>query len=115
MRASAPEARAMVMTEVGRLEPRTFPLPPLGNDDGILRVEATGICGSDHSQFRGHLTGVGAVTPVIPGHEVVGRIEAAGAAALAHWGVEIGDLVVLHEVVHTGDGMLVYGITAPTT
>ena len=105
----------MVMTEVGRLEAHTFPLPPLGNDDGILRVEATGICGSDHSQFRGHLTGVGAVTPVIPGHEVVGRLEAAGPAALAHWGVEVGDLVVLHEVVHTGDGMLVYGITAPTT
>ena len=48
MRTSVPEARAMVMTEVGRLEAHTFPLPPLGNDDGILRVEATGICGSDH-------------------------------------------------------------------
>ena len=105
----------MVMTEVGRLEARTFPLPRVDDDDGILRVEATGICGSDHSQFRGHLPGVGAVTPVIPGHEVVGRVEAAGAAALTRWGVDVGELVVLHEVVHTDEGMLVYGITAPTT
>jgi alcohol dehydrogenase len=103
------------MTEVGRLEARTFPLPSVEDDDGILRVAATGICGSDHSQFRGQLPGVGAVTPVIPGHEVVGRVEAAGAAALARWGVDVGDLVVLHEVVRTGEGMLVYGITAPTT
>jgi len=48
MRTSVPEARAMVMTEVGRLEARTFPLPRVDDDDGILRVEATGICGSDH-------------------------------------------------------------------
>jgi threonine dehydrogenase-like Zn-dependent dehydrogenase len=109
------EARALVMTEVGRLEAQTFPLPPVANDDGILRVEATGICGSDYSQFRGHLAGVGAVTPVIPGHEVVGRVEAAGPGALARWGVDVGDLVVLHEVVHAADGMLVYGITVRTT
>src|ERR1700736_4804929 len=95
------EARAMVTTVVGRLEARTFPLPPIDKDDGILRMEATGICGSDHSQLHGRLPGVGAVTPVIPGHEVVGRVEAAGAAALARWGVDVGDLVVLHEVVHT--------------
>jgi len=115
MSPGAPEARALVMPEVGRLEARTFPLPALAGDDGLLRVEATGICGSDHSQFRGHLTGVGAVVPVIPGHEVVGRVEAAGSAALARWGVGLGDLVVLHEVVHTDGGLLVYGITVPTT
>jgi len=109
------EATALVMTEPGRLEEQRFPIPTVGADDGVLRVEATGICGSDHSQFRGHLPGIGAVTPVIPGHEVVGRIDAAGADALARWGVAEGDLVVLHEVVNVDDGMLVYGITVPTT
>ena len=72
------DATALVMTEPGRLEEQRFPIPAIGVDDGVLRVEATGICGSDHSQFRGHLPGIGAVTPVIPGHEIVGRIEAAG-------------------------------------
>jgi alcohol dehydrogenase len=109
------EATALVMTEPGRLEQQRFPIPAVGSDDGVLRVEATGICGSDHSQFRGHLPGIGAVTPVIPGHEVVGRVEAAGADALQRWGVTEGDLVVLHEVVTVDGGMLVYGITVPTT
>ena len=108
-------AHAVVMTAVGRLEEQSFPVPAVGRDDGVLRVEATGICGSDHSQFRGHLPGIGAVTPVIPGHEIVGRIEAAGPEALARWGVAEGDLVVLHEVVQADTGMLVYGITVPTT
>lgn len=109
------EAHALVMTRIGRLEPRSFPLPAIGDDDGLLRVEATGICGSDHSQYRGELPGIGAVTPVIPGHEIVGRIHAAGDAASARWGVGEGDLVVLHEVVHAAGSMLVYGITVPTT
>jgi threonine dehydrogenase-like Zn-dependent dehydrogenase len=108
-------AFALVLTAPGRLEPQQFPVPAPARDDGVLRVAATGICGSDHSQFAGRLTGVGAVTPVIPGHEIVGRVEAAGPAALARWGVAEGDLVVLHEVVRAPDGVLVYGITVPIT
>src|SRR4029078_3958640 len=42
-------------------------------------------------------------------------MEAPGGDALARWGVAEGDLVVLHEVVALADGMLVYGITVPTT
>jgi alcohol dehydrogenase len=108
-------AHAMVMTGIGRLEHQELPVPAVGEDDGILSVEATGICGSDHAQLRGELPGIGAVIPVIPGHEIVGRVQAAGPVALTRWGVAEGDLVVLHEVVRTAGAVLVYGITVPTT
>ncbi|MCU1457398.1 MAG: Alcohol dehydrogenase GroES domain protein [Actinomycetia bacterium] len=117
------KAHALVLTEPGHLEARDLPFPEIGEDDGLLRVEATGICGSDVHQFRGTLVGAPCVTPTIPGHEVVGRVERAGAAALARWGVSVGDLVVMEEVVMCGecprcrgggpgcDHMRVYGLS----
>ncbi len=96
-------AHALVLTEPGRLEPREIPLPETGAHDGLLRVEATGICGSDVHQFHGTLSGAPCVTPTIPGHEIVGRVERAGPEALARWRVSIGDLVVMEEVVTCGE------------
>jgi alcohol dehydrogenase len=96
-------ARALVLVEPGRLEARELPLPEVGPDDGLLRVEATGICGSDVSQYHGRLAGAPCVTPTIPGHEIVGVVERAGPDALARWGVAEGDLVVLEEVVTCGE------------
>ena len=95
-------ADALVLVEPGRLEPRRLPIPEIGDDDGLLRVTATGICGSDVHQFHGTLAGAPCVTPTIPGHEIVGVVERAGPAALARWGVAEGDLVVLEEVVTCG-------------
>jgi threonine dehydrogenase-like Zn-dependent dehydrogenase len=96
-------ARALVLVEPGRLEERSFPLPEIGAEDGLLRVTATGICGSDVHQFHGRLAGAPCVTPTVPGHEIVGVLEQAGPAALARWGVAEGDLVVLEEVVTCGE------------
>ncbi len=106
-------SRVLVLTEVGRLEARELPIPEIGDDDGLLRVEAAGICGSDYHQFCGELPGVGAVMPVVPGHEIVGRIERLGAAAAERWGLGEGDRVVLEEVLHdeAGGPLRVYGIT----
>ena len=108
-------SRALVLTEVRRLEARKLPLPELADDAGLLRVEAAGICGSDYQQFCGRLPGVGAVMPVVPGHEIVGRIERLGAKAARRWDVREGDRVVLEEVLHTGQSgaLRVYGLTIP--
>ena len=61
---------AMVQTAPGELVARDLPIPEIGHDDALLRIEACGICGSDYEQFEGVLK---TPVPVIPGHEE-GRI-----------------------------------------
>ena len=70
---------AVVQTGIGALELRTLPIPEIGDDDALLRVEACGICGSDREQLEGAFPT--AALPAIPGHEPVGRIAAIGASA----------------------------------
>lgn len=88
-------SRAMVVTEPGRMEMRRFPLPKIGQDDGLLKVELVGVCGSDPGIFKGKASRAPRPYPLILGHEIVGRIQAAGAAARARWGVEVGDRVIV--------------------
>ena len=76
-------SRAAVLVEPERLA--EFPLPEVGDDDGLLRVEATGICGSDYAQFQGRLSVFDAPMPIIPGHEVVGRVHELGPSAAQRW------------------------------
>jgi threonine dehydrogenase-like Zn-dependent dehydrogenase len=87
---------AMVLAEPGRLVPRELPIPELGADQALLRVETCGICGSDVEQFEGQLR-----TPndVIPGHEPLGVIEAIGDAAARRWGVDVGDRVAVENMI----------------
>jgi alcohol dehydrogenase len=85
-------ATAAVLPEPHRLEVRRFPFPELGEDDGLLRIEACGLCGTDHEEFTGHLR---APFEFVPGHEVVGVVERAGPAALERWGVRLGDRVAV--------------------
>ena len=82
----------MVQTGPRRLEPRELPLPEIGAGEALLRVEACGICGSDHEQFEGVLP---RAVPVIPGHEPLGAIEAIGDRAAQRWGVDVGDRVAV--------------------
>lgn len=84
--------QALVLTEPRRLEARTFERPRLGDDDALLRVEACGLCGTDHEQYTGALP---AGAPFVPGHEAVGLIDAIGPAAAERWGVEAGDRVAV--------------------
>ena len=85
-------AEALVLREPRRFERRHFDLPKLGDDDGILRVEACGLCGTDHEQYTGHLPSRHAF---IPGHEVIGTIESLGSRAVDRWGVQAGQRVAV--------------------
>ena len=85
-------ARAMVQTGPGTLELQKFPIPDVGSDDAVLRVEACGICGTDLETFRGDIP---LRYPVIPGHETVGVIEEIGEIASRAWGVVPGDRVIV--------------------
>ena len=50
------KCRAMVVTSPGKMEPREFPLPEIGDDDGLIKVELVGVCGSDPGIFKGKAT-----------------------------------------------------------
>ncbi|GGH44471.1 zinc-dependent alcohol dehydrogenase [Microbacterium album] len=89
--------RAAVQTGPRQIEMREFPRPKIGADDGLLRVEANGICGSDVEIYRGHLGSN--PNPFIPGHEPMGIIEEVGERAAERWGVQVGDRVALEVIV----------------
>lgn len=103
--------RAGVFPGNGRVEVREFPIPDPPPGGAVLQVEAVGLCGSDVGQFHGVLHLPGAMFPIVPGHEVVGRIMRL--AADAQSGVVEGDRVGLDEVL-LGDPMRLYGFTAMT-
>lgn len=88
--------RAAVQTGPREIEIREFPRPKIGDDDGLLRVEANAICGSDVEIFNGHL---GERPPFIPGHEPMGIVEEIGERAAERWGVQEGDRVALEVIV----------------
>ena len=87
-----PRTLAIVLTAPRQLEPRDLPVPDVTDDTALLRIEACGICGSDVEQFEGTLR---TPTPVIPGHEPLGVIEAIGDTAAQRWGVDVGDRVAV--------------------
>ena len=72
-------AHAAVLTGPRKIEMREFALPEIGPDDGLLRVEANGLCGTDYDQYlcEFKIGGFGKV-PIIPGHEPIGWIERVG-------------------------------------
>jgi len=81
------------------LHERSFAIPELADDDALLRVEACGLCGTDHEQFTGVLGGGFAF---VPGHESVGTIEAIGPRAAERWGVAAGDRVAVEVFLSCG-------------
>lgn len=86
------EAAALVLEAPGRLVRRRLAVPTIGDDDALLRVEACGLCGTDHEQYSGALP---AGYAFVPGHETVGVVEAIGDSAAARWGVTAGDRVAV--------------------
>lgn len=61
----------------GPVEVRSVDDPEPGEDGAVLRVEATGVCRSDWHGWMGHDPDIR--LPHVPGHEISGVVEAAGA------------------------------------
>jgi threonine dehydrogenase-like Zn-dependent dehydrogenase len=89
--------RTMVLLKPKTMVAREFARPVIGPDDGLLRIEACGICGSDYEQYEGAQPPHEDYTPfpVIPGHEPLGVIEEIGGQAQERWGVTVGDRVAV--------------------
>lgn len=96
-------SRAIVQTAPRALELRELPLPEIGEDDALLRIEACGICGSDYEQYDGVLP---VRFPVVPGHEPVGRIERIGPRAAERWGVAEGERVCVEALIPSEEGVI---------
>jgi threonine dehydrogenase-like Zn-dependent dehydrogenase len=94
--------RAAVLVDRQRIELEEFELPRIGPDEGLLRVEACGLCGTDVEVYDGALTAIGLPFGIIPGHEPVGIIEEIGESAARRWGVAIGSRVVVEPLIGCG-------------
>src|SRR5690349_6561591 len=71
--------RELVLTEIGRLDVREAPVPTPGPGEVVIRVAATGICGSDVHGYTGEN---GRRHPgQVMGHESSGTIAALGPGA----------------------------------
>ena len=90
---------AAVVVATRKMEIQTFDLPAIGEDDGLLKVEMCGVCGSDPLIYS--WTDAKRF-PLIMGHELVGHIEQLGSRAAARWGVGVGDRVIVEHLFGCG-------------
>lgn len=67
--------RAALITTPHTIEHQEVPLPEVGPDDVLIQVELAGVCGTDAHLLEGHFH---AKLPLIPGHEIVGKVVALG-------------------------------------
>ncbi len=89
--------KALRFTKPGRSEIVEVPRPTPKNDEVLLKVKATGICGSDIMAFKGKHPF--RIPPVITGHEISGTIVELGSGVKD---LQLGDRVALEP--HIGCG-----------
>jgi len=88
----AKTSRAVVLTDIRKMEMQEFPIPEIKANDGLLKVEIVGVCGSDPGFYTGKTK---VPLPLLMGHEIVGRIEEIGEEKARLNGVKKGDRVVV--------------------
>jgi threonine dehydrogenase-like Zn-dependent dehydrogenase len=86
---------AAVRTAPNTTELREFPLPDIGSDSALMKVEVAGICGTDVKMYAHPPT----TEPVIMGHENVGVIARAGKGFVERHGLVDGDRVFVEHYV----------------
>jgi threonine dehydrogenase-like Zn-dependent dehydrogenase len=97
------DSRAAVLVGPRSIELQQIPVPDeLGDDEALVAVEATGLCGTDWEQYLGNLA-PHVPFPVISGHEIIGRIAALGPEAERRWGVGAGTRVAIESTRACGE------------
>ena len=110
------KASALVMEEPGSLAQREIDIPDITEDQVLLRVELSGICGTDVHMYEG---GMDLDFPVVPGHEFSGTIEEIGANIAADSkgeSISVGDAATVVPGIVCGDCWYCNNVPArPTT
>lgn len=94
-------ARAAVAVAPLVTELQTFPIRDVSEDDAWLKVEASGVCGTDWEFYERRKRGSN-LGPIILGHEIVGRIAAIGDKAAKKWNLQVGTRVAIEEFIPCG-------------
>lgn len=82
--------KAAIFQGAGSIRVLDAPMPEVGPEDVLVRVEACGICGTDVHIFHGHQGAAKTAPPIILGHEFSGVIAAVGRDVR---GLRVGDRV----------------------
>ena len=64
-------SRAAMLTALEHYDIKEFPIPELGDDDMLVKVEGCGVCGTDAHEFKRDPFGL---IPLVLGHEGTGEI-----------------------------------------
>ena len=89
--------KALLLTEVKKLQVVEMPDPTCGPSDLLVRVKACGICGSDIHGFDG--SSGRRIPPLVMGHEAAGIVQAVGQDVR---GFRVGDRVTFDSTVSCG-------------
>jgi len=87
-------AHVAMLTAKNHFDVKEYPIPPVGDDDILVKVEGCGVCGTDAHEFKNDPFGL---IPVALGHEGTGEIVAMGKNVktdTAGKPVKIGDKIV---------------------
>jgi len=80
--------RAAVFEKIGVIKVKEVPVPEINDDEVLIKVKLTGICGTDWSIYNGWYSAD--KLPMIPGHEFSGEIVKLGKNTR---GLKVGDRV----------------------
>ena len=64
-------AHVAMLTKLGHFDIKEFPIPEVGDDDILVKVEGCGVCGTDAHEFKKDPF---SLIPVVLGHEGTGEI-----------------------------------------
>ena len=67
--------KAVLLTQIGKLEVKEIPTPKPGKDELVIKMLACGICGTDRHILLGEHP---AAMPLVLGHEFGGEVTAVG-------------------------------------
>jgi alcohol dehydrogenase len=96
---SSTMTKVALLVEARRIEIDERPIPEIGENDALIRVERAGLCGTDYKLYTG---GLGRSYPIIPGHEILGHIERIGSEMARREKLAVGDRVVVEASIPCG-------------